>query len=278
MNKIAKALAISTLLLGSMSAIHATVIFSENFDEYTAGEPVPWNTDYSENWLQVVAYDFDTETDSSHMFSAGPNQYGSLSGSNLSSQMVARSTVFDGPGTQTGQMSFAFYDPSSEPHSGNGFVFRISNQDSGNAKAAFAIFIQNGELILAYGSDIIPSATSFASYNQNEANQLDIVFNNSDSPLTYSGGTIVAGAMDVYLNGELVGDDLGRAGSLGTGVNIRSFNITAKTSPAFTGTMYLDDIVVDDSISIPEISESSLYMGIIPLVLLALRRRRNKRS
>ncbi|MGE9293305.1 MAG: hypothetical protein ACQKBW_06810 [Puniceicoccales bacterium] len=282
MNTLAKALTLSTLLLGSMSAIHATVIFSEDFEEYTAGSEIAAGSGL--NWLEVKprgtgtnTMTFDAEEDTSHLFSTEYNQYGLMFANAVTVNNAVRSNVFSS-GTLSGQMSFTFYDPSSATHSGDGWSLRISNASAGNGATAFGIFIKNGGLYLSYSTDVACSATPFASYDMDAANELVIVFNNQNTSMTYSGGTIVAGSMDIYLNGVLVGDDLGKAGGVPVGENIRSFNFTDKTSTAFSGTLYLDDIIVDDSISIPELSESSLFMGIIPLVLLAFRRRQNKRS
>ncbi len=254
-------------MTASMS--HAAILFSEDFNEYTAGEPIPTGTD--QTWtIRTENTTFEAIDDTSHIFSPSGNQYGQLdfdAASGAADPLASTNSSAFSEGSMTGKLSISFCTPEAQSTSGYGFLLRIGNA-AGNSGTAFAMYIlKNGQLR--------PSTTdggmgySFATYSLGVANQLEIVFNNSNDSVSYEGGTVASRTMDVYLNGSLVADDItSGTGGLALESNITNINFSAKTyAEAFTGTMYLNKVELS---TIPESSASSNAIAIALIAALSL--------
>ncbi|QYY35339.1 PEP-CTERM sorting domain-containing protein [Ruficoccus sp. ZRK36] len=268
MNYLSKLLPLG--LIG-MSAIATTAsaatFFSDDFEEYTAGAAIPLGSE--EIWREAKVVGevvFDAENDTGHYFSSESNKYAVLSQVDGTGQGLASATGFSG--TTTGQMNFSFYDPSSDT---SDWLMRISgNAWGGNGNTLWGLFMQNGTLYVGSGQYVSPGA-QIGTYQQDTAYTISIVFNNSDSTLNYDGGSVASQMMDVYLNGELIGDDLASTGNIGTGTTVQNINFASKVNSP--GTIYLDDISLDSNISIPEPSTMSALAVGLGIMCLAIGRR-----
>ncbi|QYY35231.1 hypothetical protein [Ruficoccus sp. ZRK36] len=285
MNRRTSRLLAAGAMLAAVSSLHATVLYEDDFDSYTVGDPVSdggkWGTPQTAPYVTFTVAD-----DSTHIFSPGANQYGVLEADNTSDNVVA--SITNSNGTTTGQIDLTFYDPSSATHSGSGWSMRIGT-NAGNSVTAFGVFIQDGDLILSTGTGVEPKGGTITTYAMDTVNTLSIVFNNDNGSLDYNGGNVASGKMDVWLNGVLVGNDLEGSGkkTIGyvdpeTGVlgptELKNINFTAKPqSEPFTSTLYIDELSLNDSISIPEPAETAAGIGLGVLVLTVLYRRKLRR-
>ncbi|QYY36764.1 hypothetical protein [Ruficoccus sp. ZRK36] len=276
MNNHLKCLVALSGLLAATGTLSAANLFFDNFDSYPAGDAIPAGT--GQNWSEVkTSVSFTAETDSSHIFSESSNQYALMQATAATTNVYVASKYFSG--TLTGEVSMKFYDNSEDAFAGNGWSLRIGNS-GGNSGTAFGVFIENGQIIRSANTSVSSGGGTITSYSFDTVNDLNIVFNNSEDVLTYSGGSVASGKMDVYLNGVLVGNDLDGCGESNIAdteveATIRVINFTAKvgTENPFTSTLYLDEISVDSEASIPEPAESGICIGLGILALAWLRRR-----
>lgn len=266
--------------LATSGVTDATVLFSDDFNSYTAGDPITIGSSPIK-WASVrptgnppatTEAFFTAELDSSNFFGEGTaNQYADMSLTDAvgnENNILISTNAFSG--SETGQFSMEFYDPSSASNSGTGWSLRLGT-GAGNSATIFGVFLDDGDLILSGGSGVVPNGGTIATYTQDAVHTLDIVFNNSSSNLNYAGGIVASQRMDVYLNGILVGDDLANSGGTGVGTNISAFNFTGKTDTSFTNSLYINRIVVDNSPTIPETSNYASIAGLLTLMLVWLR-------
>ncbi|QYY34339.1 hypothetical protein [Ruficoccus sp. ZRK36] len=262
------------LSIGAFTQANATVMFEESFDEYTAGQTIPHGTP-TDNWNGVSSViTFDAENDSSQIFPGTDNKYALLSGSNIASQAVISTNTFANTST-TGQMSFDFYTPESSSWSSSDYLILRVGTSSSNSSTAFALLINKG-VIYSSAETYVGKGDELATYSTDTVNSLTIVFNNSSSELDYSGQTIAAGTIDVYLNNQLIGQDIpNNSGGLAQDTPIGMFNFNPKAG--FSGEIYLDNIEVNSAISIPESSTAGwLALVILPITIATLRKRYSK--
>jgi hypothetical protein len=94
---------------------------------------------------------------------------------------------------------------------------------------------------------------------------LQVIANGGSNSLSYSGGDVAAGKMDIYLNGNLLEDDVAVTNSLtANGFRIYSVNGVG---------VEIDDIKLwNEAIAVPE-SSSAALLGLAGLVLLTRRRK-----
>ncbi|MGE9292114.1 MAG: hypothetical protein ACQKBW_00750 [Puniceicoccales bacterium] len=276
MNKIASKLTFLSIL-GIAAASHATVMFSETFEEYDLGA-IPQGGAEDKWTFREAGGTFIAVDDTTHIFSQDANQYGRMNFDGAAGAqdplLTTRATEYSfSGGSSTGQVSFQFVDTSAIAETNYGFLLRLGTS-AGNSGTALAFYIRNGEL--RYSNNQGNLGAAFASYSLDTVNQIDIVYNYTASDLDYSGSTVAATSMDIYINGELVGDNITTADSTVTvGSAVSNFNLTAKTwSSEFEGELLLDDIIVDSEISIPEPSSSCAILGVAAALVLFLSRRR----
>lgn len=96
------------------------------------------------------------------------------------------------------------------------------------------------------------------------------------TPVNYDGGNSVPGeSYDVWLDGELVADDVPfRSNSVGNHINDSDhFAVRGSGNKGTYGTLFVDDIVLRDNITIPEPS-SFLLCALASLWGLVFRKRR----
>lgn len=270
------------LSLSCPRTLLASVLYSEDFEGYTVDACVP--TGASAKWstyFLATAQATDNGTDLLGRVKTGPafgvnSKYLMLQDTNATTGMSLASSTSTNFGT-TGQLSMSFYSPSGMVNQGDGWLLRLGTIYN-NSSTAFGLFIENGSIYAATTSNITQAASALATYSLDTANTLSIVYNNSTSLLTYDGGTVASGKMDVWLNGSLVGNDLAGIGNLAIGTALANFNFTAKAAagpiPDFEGTLYVDNIEVNSIATIPE-PRTAILAGMALIGLLLVHRRQS---
>jgi len=206
------------LTLLFVTAVNGQVLFTDDFEAWTAGEPVTDSGNDPERWKSDGDPFEIIEQDTDNVFGLGTeNQFirfgnvsvdGSLVGGNLDSEQRSYDT---GDGVPTGvlQVSFDFYEPST--NSGKGLAtdlsdpgfLRIRGDESGSGM--HIIILDDGELQVAgEGEEVITLHT----YGGDTVVRFDFVFNQSGEDVTYRGNVLNSGKFDVYADYLLVGSNI----------------------------------------------------------------------
>jgi hypothetical protein len=143
---------------------------------------------------------------------------------------------FAGNGTSFGTAQTTAFT-GSDIFTGIQFVFGVSNAITANNR--------NG----AAWTQI--SGTPFA---QNVGYTMAVVGNNSTNTVTYGNNSVAANSYDLFVNGNLVGDDLAKA-QLTAAASINAFRFYGQSSTSNVATIAIDNIVwynsVDAGIALP---------------------------
>ncbi|HWL54243.1 MAG TPA: hypothetical protein VNQ90_17515 [Chthoniobacteraceae bacterium] len=268
-----------TLALFAMGAsCFSAVVLQDDFSSYTAGDPLPWNS--SSNATSGEAYTRTlVEADAANLFGKGVNnQYASFEVHSISQQTISYTATRIRTGTgfgRTGQIGFSFYQPSSADNSGYGFLLRIGGGTgyNSNGSTAFGLFFRDGNLYAATGNNLA-RGDLLGAYDQDQVNQLVIVYNQTTASHHYTGGGLQAQSMDLWLNGEKIASNLLHAGELAGDTDLTWLNFT-NLGQVSSATLYLDDLVIDDVASIPE--PKTVLMLLPALFAIRLLRRRSHR-
>ncbi|QYY34311.1 hypothetical protein [Ruficoccus sp. ZRK36] len=267
------------LLCGALSSFslcaQGAVLVEDNFNGYS---PVPESLPTGESpeiWKTTLTNankTFTVVADTGNLFGQGTsNQFLNMAVTSYdtSLQPMAATNTFNS--TQSGQISLDFYDPTGS--TGDGWIMRWGT-GNGNSTSAFALSIQDGSFYLYTGGSITKQ-DAVASYTQDTVNNLVVVFNNTGSALTYEGGTVASGMMDVWLNGTRVASGVSNTGNISTGTSLNSFNFVSKAQ--YVGSLYIDNLSIDSNASIPEPSESAAILLAATLLLAFLKRVKGRR-
>jgi len=96
------------------------------------------------------------------------------------------------------------------------------------------------------GSSWTATGITGTPFSQGNNYLVDIVANNSTATADYGTGTVAANKYDLYVNGVLVGDDLGKAG-IAANVNMDSFMFYGESSASNVANIFLDDFVYSNT-------------------------------
>ncbi|QYY37266.1 hypothetical protein [Ruficoccus sp. ZRK36] len=250
------------ILVGTLVSIqsgYSQDVYQENFSpaeghgQYAPDAVIPEGK--STKWAQAINNPnngitaFVRQDDTNQIFGQGPdNLYGAFSDTIADATVPVERT--SGVRMMAGKLSLDFYDPGQG--SSSNWVFRLCVGGASNSRTVFGFILLNkgdgtGFLCPAEGPHVNPprDLPMLGSYPTNARNALVLVFNNrSDSTvLNYDGGTVAAGRMDIWLNGQLIADDAGAANSL-QGSPITNLNFTLKSGGH--GTIYLDNITLTE--------------------------------
>lgn len=206
------------VFLCSTMAVNGQVLFTDDFEAWTVGEPVTDSGNDPERW-KSDGDPFDIiELDSDDVFGRGTDNAfirfgnvpvdGALPGGNLD---IEQRTYTEGDGVPTGvlQVSFDFYEPSS--NSGKGFVadlsdpgyLRIRGSESGSGM--HIIILDDGELQVAGEGDEV---VTLHTYGEDTVVRFDFVFNQSGEDVTHRDNVLNTGKIDIYANGVLVASNV----------------------------------------------------------------------
>lgn len=292
------ALPLSTLLLGASFA-QAAVVFENNFNSYTAGAVLTRastgaNVFHNQSGTADNGTDYFTRVtqDSGNVFGGGTsNNYLRFADtSNTNAAEIARlSTGTNRFSTEVGTLSFDFLIPSGGQSTG--WSIFLGNGNPGSSNIVFGINLRlNGNIVTttAAGS---PSTTILSPYTPNTAQKLAIVFNSSISTVTYAGGSLATGTMDIWLGNTRIGTGIAATGGKGanwTGltpvainnVNIASNFASANTAQDFRGEILIDNFVIDNTAisPIPEPASMAILGGLGALAAAGFGRARRRRD
>jgi hypothetical protein len=277
------------VFLSALSGLQsATLLISDNFDAYTPGV-LPtggsslWNKyntvdDNDSRFTRIVV-------DDGQLFGAGSsNQYLRLadtSNANGNAGYFVLNNSAANIGT-TGTVAFDFYSSSIPGSQGDGWLFTLGT-NSGNGNTAFGFFVGNGGVYSASGNGVTKDSGALATIQEGAACSLVVYFNNSTTSESYLPGyTLGAGKMDIWLNGNRIGSNLARAGSLADGSSLTHLVIAQKYSTTstydFVGELFIDNLQIFSGfeaalVPVPESAMFSLAMGGLLLGAATLYRR-----
>ena len=202
----------------STMAVNGQVLFTDDFEAWTVGEPVTDSGNDPERWksdgdpFEIIELDtddvFGQGTDNQFIRAGNVSVDGALPGGNLD---IEQRSYDKGDGVPSGvlQVSFDFYEPSS--NSGKGFVadlsdpgyLRLRGDESGSG--LHIIILDDGELqIEGEGEEVVTLHT----YGEDTVVRFDFVFNQSGEDVTYRGNVLNSGKFDVYANHLLVASNI----------------------------------------------------------------------
>lgn len=202
------------VLISGLTGLSGQILFTDDFEAWAVGQAVSDSGNDPQRW-KSDGDPFDIiEQDTGDVFGLGTeNQFirfgnvpvnGVLPGGNLDIEQRSYDT---GDGVPTGvlQVSFDFYEPSS--NSGKGFVADLSDPGylriRGNNSGAglHIIILDDGELQVAgEGEEVVTLHT----YGVDTLVRFDFVFNQSGADVTYRDNVLNSGKFDVYVNNLLV--------------------------------------------------------------------------
>lgn len=113
------------------------------------------------------------------------------------------------------------------------------------------VFGNSGAITTSYRNIGAWSAISGNPFSQGNSYIVDIYGNNSTNTINYTYGTsqsVAANTFDLWIDGALVGDDLGKA-QLSNNVNIDSWMFYGESSAGNVANIFLDDFVYTNQIS-----------------------------
>ncbi|EIP99796.1 hypothetical protein OpiT1DRAFT_04327 [Opitutaceae bacterium TAV1] len=297
-------------LLGTLSlaavfaaaSARATVIFTDDFNSYTAGNLTGDTGSATETpgvkWRNPSATDDDhtvtIASDTSNFFShGGGNKYLSLVSAATGKSPVAQTNRPTTDGTASGSwtnagigtLSFDFYQPTVANPTGSGWMVRLLNQATtygGNSNAVFGLFLSNGTLYAASTANVNPASTALASFALNRAHTLSVVFNTTSTARIYGNDseyTLAANSMDIWLDGSRVGTALGGAGGKAGAAAINKIDFTTKST---ISSLFVDNLVLDNTLiapaPVPEPATVALATGAVALAGALVARRRHRRG
>ncbi len=267
----------------------AAVIFQDNFNGYTVpGSSINLPASSGTTGWSAATNNAVTTTkvfkDTGNIFGSGTaNQYLQINrtgtSSNFSDNVVTQQKTGLTLGL-TGQASFTFIvDSSLGTSTTTGVQMRLAATTSiSNASSAYGLGFTSDGLYLAAGSSF-STYTLLSALTAGQVYNLSLVYNfDSTSTYTYSGGTVAAASMDVWLDTGsgyvLVGNDLLHQGGLATGTTLETFGFINR-SAASLGIFSADNVLIDSVASVPEPSAAAgLSLGLATTCFVLARRRR----
>ena len=201
--------------------------------------------------------------------------------SGASAWMLATSSSLTGLGVlngtfapfDVGTFSFSFHTPSSFSTANELFAF----VGSGNMFSGNSVFngsdVTAGFLILGGQLETRNSQNAWENVGSplspDTSYDLSIIFNGSDSTVTYGSDSVAGGKADVWLNGALWGDEV----SIRDAVSVSAFRLYCQGTASGTG-YEIDNIGLDNSVpTVPEPSAFALVAGLFLGIAVVFRKR-----
>ena len=260
--------------VGQFTTAFSQVTISENFNSYPANSVIgsPWiNTNADNDSSRKTRVLEDTE----NLFGEGTsNKYLYLYAYQTGTSNIGLYQSFNdnyGYGN-LGQIDLEFYDPDVSTAAGSNYGLLIRLSTSGglpsNGNSPFFITLYDGGI---YDGD---TKQLIANYDVNTPVEMSIVFNNSEFDADYANDiTLESGSYDVWINGTMVGSGTRRDIADDLGKTLKSIIFNSPGSNATLTEMYINKMVLADTISIPEPALSACVLSLVALAGLAARRR-----
>lgn len=235
------------------------ILFSDDFDAYTAGEPLPtgpWGS-VTPNTIEADAA-MEVVYDSGDYFGQGTSNkvlhvLDETSSSNTRADLANLSF-------QVATLEFDFYETSDA----SGAPWRISfGLNSSGAGNVFQVTLNSGNP---------------GSYSLDAMHKVQIVVNSSTETVNYADTSVASMHYDLWIDGVIVTDE-------GSTSNIPSGFVAGDSMTAFRFTtdsggmsqeIYADNLTLYGSAVIPEPSSYALTSGLLGIAMLARRRRKNR--
>ncbi len=268
-------IAFSALLcFAALSAQAATTV--EDFNSYPADTPLssPWTYSNPDDGSARIIR---PEKDTADIFGEGAdNQYLKLRAYQTGTATINLYRNFGSGYGNVGQLDMQVYDPGTSVGPQNNFGLQIRLSTSGgqpaNNNTPFWITLYEGDI---YDGTSSAGKTLIGNYDLNAVVNFSIVFNNTDSAVTYAGSmTLAAQSYDLWLNGAyLVTGTYNTLAASEVGKSLNSINFGTPSSGVAVTEMLINQITASDIISIPEPAAAALALGLLGLAFAAARRR-----
>lgn len=272
------------VVVASAMPSQAATLFSEDFDDITlTSDPLQLTTSTpgssftstvsSDSSLTAITARTLSPTDP---FGAGNQFLELIDGSDTTATIRGTlSSAIIGTGFT---VSFDFYDPSAsntrlgDPVNRGGRMYLSSSDSSTTADRTIDMDLLNGTfrgLVVNGGSNV-----EAGNYTENAAHNLVLVGNLSNATINYFMGgpqSVAPGTYDIYIDGSLL--------PMGDNMQFRNPSVTSIASISFAGAgsgtvseTYFDNIVVSDTVPVPEPS-SRVLMALALTTVVGLRRK-----
>lgn len=275
-------------LLGSLAlsfafvtAGHAQILFSEDFEGWTVGQPVSDSGDSPERWDSDDEFNI-IEQDTGNVFGLGTdNQFMRLGNLELGDSglvsggqnRIEQRNYAGRVGTGVLSVSFDLYEPNDG--NGNGLVsdlgersfLRIRGDTEGTGLQT--IRIDDGDLREDGGG-----SPDLYDFGEDTLVNFEFVFNQSGADVTYKGNVLSSGAIDVYADGVLVVSGLESGEDNPTDDFARIYFETDYNS----GGSSAQELWIDNwqTAAVPEPTTFALLAGFGALGMIVLSRRKRK--
>lgn len=273
------------VFLSSTTAVNGQLLFSDNFEAWTAGQPTTDSGVDPTRW-KSDGDPFDIiEVDTGNVFGGGTsNQFlrvgnqpdgsgTSLAGGSLD---IEQRNYDKGIGVPTGvlRVSFDLYEPSNG--NGNGFTsdlgealfLRLRGDKSGSE--LHTIRIDDGQLRATSDGSVLHT------FGEDTVVRFDFIYNQSGADISFRGSALDAGSYSVYADGGLVVDNLTSGNTTAPSDDVE--RILLRTEYAAGGPS-AQEVWIDnwETAAVPEPSMIALWAGSLMLGLAFSRRQRSAR-
>lgn len=280
---VARVSCLGLMLLGPLFAI-ADIVRQDDFQSYVAGNNMTAGSSGDGYTFQVVSNNptngitTPVVSDTGNLFGHGAdNNYLTLADTKTyydsGNPRHYRLGSADYNMGKTGSVTLNFHEPANStatPAQGDqGWALYFGCYNTEIASAAFGIHLQQGTLYATTGTGL-ERGTAIGSYSMDTTHSLALVFNKSGAVVDDNGNTLSTGKMDVWLDGRLITSVAGTGAQAATGTDISRFSIGvtseyADTDKNFMGTLYIDDLVLHNSVAViaavPEPAAVALILG-----------------
>ncbi len=218
-------------LAGSATGFASEVVFSDDFENHTAGEAPgePWTEvgDGPNSGSILVLQDeddlFGKGTDNRILEYRKDQTHDDLP----SAQNLVTEESFS---AEVASIRFSFYQPEDEFDEHSWIILYAGSRSTGNRAQ-----------VIDFGAEGDTIGTS-ATYERGTVNELELIVNNGAGPIVYGDGQILdGGETDIWINGELAEEAFSAHNNQRGPISTFEFNTSGSRKQVF----YLDEIVIE---------------------------------
>jgi hypothetical protein len=254
----------AVLVFAAVHAAHAAVLFNDDFESYTANANIsasgPWA-----NVQGISSYMVARDEGTAAPFGS-PNQYGELAdvGSASGDYLRLDSPTYAAAVGAVTTFSFDFYEPSSVGDSYLLVGYAMGSNSLTTSGHRLRLRLQDGQVGGVSGGT--------PTYHQDTAYRLYVIFNDTGSAVTYSGGTIASASADVWL-AALSGGAPVFAGSVAAGnTQAADYSVAFRTFNTQQQTVLVDNVdLIEGAVTIVPEPASLALLGVAGLLMIRRR-------